>query len=553
MDAGTSRLKKPKGRTLAEFRPLNPAEETLLRCAATGISATIAGKRPERQRSANTVRADFIRFLALGGDDEAPVHATGLFLAGAWIDGDLDLRSADTCALSLTHCHFAACPQLRDTRVNGTLRLTGSEMRGLHAERIDCASDLVLDDAAIKGATAWLTAALVRGNLYCRGTRLENPDYVDDDGYYVALFAEGLIVEGDVELSESHIEPWPGFTAAGCVWLRHAQIKGNLRCRGATLKAVAKPGDGADEPYPTALDLQGARIHRALHFHKMTYQAGRVDLGFARAWRLVDDPDPDFEFACWPKGSRLRGFSFDGFAGDDTELTARYRLAWLDRQPDGHCGRNGDGEAFRPQPWLHLRDVFRRMGHYEAAREVGIAFERRKRACGLVGRMPEISLRELLRVGGRWVYGGTGRLLHMGYGGLVGYGYRPLRLLMITAVVWIVCGGVYFAAAQWDGAFVPTAQVLFSRHGAECGLPAHTRWTACTAIERSYPQFYPAVYSLNVLLPVGKLGQQSAWQPETASWGGWLAQMAVWFETLFGWVASLVLVAVVSGLAKKDE
>jgi len=27
----------------------------------------------------------------------------------------------------------------------------------------------------------------------------------------------------------------------------------------------------------------------------------------------------------------------------------------------------------------------------------------------------------------------------------------------------------------------------------------------------------------------------------------------VWFETLFGWVASLVLVAVVSGLSKRDE
>lgn len=489
---------------------------------------------------------------------------------GAWIDGDkdkvdeddkdLDLRNAETCALSLTHCHFAKRPLLSGTRVNGFLDLTGSKMPGLAADRMTCTSDVFLDDTVMTRTTARLAGAVICGNLYCRGTTLENPDEADEDGhyedgFYTALLADDLVVEGNVELAESDRR---GFTASGCVWFRYAHIKGDFRCRSATLRAVAASpakdggGAGARVPYPTALDLSGARIGRGLFFDAMTYETGCVDLGFALAWRLVDDPDPDFKFACWPKGSRLRGFSFDGFAGT-SDVTARYRLAWLDRQPDDDCGLNGDGEAFRPQPWLQLRDVFRRMGHYEAAREVGIAFERRKRACGLVGRMPEMKLRELLRVGGRWVYGGTGRLLHMGYGGLVGYGYRPLRLLMITALVWAVCGLVYFGAAQWDGAFVPTAQVLFSRHGTECGLPAHTRWTACTAIERAYPHFYPAVYSLNVLLPMGNLGQEAAWRPETASWGGWLAQMAVWFETLFGWVASLVLVAVVSGLAKKDE
>jgi hypothetical protein len=35
-------------------------------------------------------------------------------------------------------------------------------------------------------------------------------------------------------------------------------------------------------------------------------------------------------------------------------------------------------------------------------------------------------------------------------------------------------------------------------------------------------------------------------------WGLWL-RFLTWFENLFGWAASLLFVAVLSGLAKKDD
>lgn len=34
---------------------------------------------------------------------------------------------------------------------------------------------------------------------------------------------------------------------------------------------------------------------------------------------------------------------------------------------------------------------------------------------------------------------------------------------------------------------------------------------------------------------------------------GWVVQFVVWIETLFGWAASLILVAIVSGLARRGE
>lgn len=82
MDAETSRPRKPINRTLSEFSTRSGAEETLLRCAAAGTWAKIQDQAPEERTEANIVRAEFIRFLALGGDDDAPVHERGLFLTG---------------------------------------------------------------------------------------------------------------------------------------------------------------------------------------------------------------------------------------------------------------------------------------------------------------------------------------------------------------------------------------------------------------------------------------------------------------------------------------
>lgn len=88
--------KLPKGRTLLEFLPLQPGETELLQACEEGEVAELADKRPTERTAANAVRASFIRFLALGGDDKAPIHEHGVRLAGAWIEGALDLEGAFT-------------------------------------------------------------------------------------------------------------------------------------------------------------------------------------------------------------------------------------------------------------------------------------------------------------------------------------------------------------------------------------------------------------------------------------------------------------------------
>jgi len=86
---------KPTGRTLTEFQELHPAEEKLLDACRHGVFADISKERPKKASDANTVRAGFLRFLTLGGDEQNPLHEQGLELRGAWIvEGELDLSGA---------------------------------------------------------------------------------------------------------------------------------------------------------------------------------------------------------------------------------------------------------------------------------------------------------------------------------------------------------------------------------------------------------------------------------------------------------------------------
>ena len=118
-DAIGHALPRPKrafGRSLADFRiqgattpnGLHPAEEQLLDCAARGTECDIAPVRPEEAAPENTVRGAFLRFLLLGGDEDAPVHEKGVILHGAFIEGRIDLESAkDVHSFRFWRCHIA--------------------------------------------------------------------------------------------------------------------------------------------------------------------------------------------------------------------------------------------------------------------------------------------------------------------------------------------------------------------------------------------------------------------------------------------------------------
>ena len=539
--------KKAKGRTLAEFLPLKPAEKLLLRDCGEGTVAPISDVRPEAPTDDNTVRAEFLRFLALGGDEQAPVHERGVGLYGAWIEGQLDMHAARVpSGLSIQKCSFVNPPRFRGAQIEGALVLSGCHLPGLDASRLVCDS-LFLKDGFVAAGEVRLRGAQIESSLDCSDATLDGKDRD-------ALSADGVVVKGCVFLTE-------GFTAIGGVSLRGAQIGGDLACTEATFDG--KHGD--------SLTFGGMAVKGAFFFYHLVNPVSGISLVSAHVGQLADDE------GSWGEGLYLDGFTYGGFVGG-APTDAVTRLGWLDKQRKSHAGLDGDGAEFKPQPWRQLIKVLREMGHAEDARQVAIAFEDRLREANLIGQTPK-------DWGGfrSWIYRDASRAGHWLFGVFTGYGYRPLRLLGWMVGVWIVCAAFYWCAAR-NAVFAPSSPPVFQNEKYESCRPDYDplpstanamnspekigNWYFCDKLPEAYPRFSPLMYSLDVLLPPVDLQQNKSWGPITPTPGDdlvvfmhvqpadilkHLTRMVLWFEILFGWVSTLLLVAVVSGLAKRRE
>ena len=136
----------------------------------------------------------------------------------------------------------------------------------------------------------------------------------------------------------------------------------------------------------------------------------------------------------------------------------------------------------------------------------------------------------------------------------------------MTLVIWIACG-IVFEIAATNGWMAPTQPAYFQNERYKLCRPENGgNWTRCEQLAASeYTSFQAFVYSLDLILPLVGLQQEKDWAPiidkgliNTATVsvyfnGGIIARVVMWIEILFGWIASLLLVAVLSGLAKKME
>lgn len=610
------------GGTLEEFQPLSAAEQLLVDACARGTGARLSSQRPAAATSTNKVRASVVAFLAQGGDDATPVHHQGLQLYGAWIEGVLDLEASRIdFPLAMRSCHLEEKPSFRDTVLGQGLVLTNSRVPGMDMDGLSVRADvymeqlqsagqirmlgariggdlvlsaaqldglgapaLAVDRAIIDGGMFFTDGFAARGQVRSMGTRV-GADVTFSSAQInglggIALGMDRAVVEGNVFLTDR-------FTAQGQVRLLGAQIMGNLECDDATFNgqgdsALALDGalikgdvslEGLLETVG-AIQLTGAQIGGDLNCSRASFDSKKsIVLERARVagtWFLRKLPQGlqqaqlqglfvqglDDDVHAWGAGHRLDGFAYGHFAGS-APADAASRIAWLCEQESGCLGKDEDKQRFRPQPWHQLQKVFREAGHFEGARQVAIALERHRRTHGLIGQTPE----DWSKVH-RGLYVGTARILHRAFGVLLGYGHRPSRLLGWMVGVWLGCAAIYWAAAL-GGAFGPTQPLVFNDpRFASC----RPNWYLCEALPEEYAGFSPLAYSLDVLLPVVNLQQETEWAPliptpRTPWWseflGHWsvkhFTRLLVWFEILFGWVASLLMVAVVSGLTKRRD
>ena len=250
--------------------------------------------------------------------------------------------------------------------------------------------------------------------------------------------------------------------------------------------------------------------------------------------------------------------------GGDAFTNAAARIRWLKLQRDQDLGEDEAKRGFCPQPWKQLQKVLREMGHDADAREVGVAYENQLRKADQIGQITNV------KDVNRWrskLRRQSLRGLHWLFGFLAGYGYHHLSVLISLVGVWLFCGGMYWwLALSPHNAIGPTDPLVFQNDAyAACTPKENGTWVLCAQLPAEYTAFSSLAYSLDILLPLVDLGQEKRWGPlvpaPTREFFGELlspsAQHLVrflnWFQILYGWVASLVFVAIVSGMARRSE
>jgi len=507
MPTAPSLPRKASGSSLSDFGKLSKAEQLLLDQCALGKVAKISDRCPRGDSGDNRVNADFLRFLMLGGDESAPVHASGVHLRGAWIEHKLELWGATIeVPVSLQHCRIKSIDMTQaDIEF---LNLSGSRIdEKLFAKSLNCKGSFFLVDGFKAREGVLLDCARIGGDLFCclglfEGGILLKP-----------LSCERAIISGSVYLS-------PGFRAKGPVCLSRAKIEGDLDCRGLRLEG-------------TTLELQcaGAHVEGTFVFQEAEVQGAHIDLSSMRVGSLADD------FASWAQAKEilLDDFIYRRFGGN-APVDAKSRIAWLSKQPPAHLATE-----LRTQPWDQLIITLRDQGHVYESRAIAIARETRLRRAGRIA--PAL------------------RPFHWLYGFALSYGYQPSRLVTGTMAIWLLCGFAYWAAVNpgWFGGTThllrppepePSAACLVARAAARSGDP-------CPPSAPNYRTFSPLIYSANVMLPAVSLDETGGWQPVTE----WRGRSLFWgrilnfihgFETLFGWFLSLQLAGMLGNLIKRE-
>nr|WP_145484871.1 MULTISPECIES: oxidoreductase [Streptomyces] len=473
---------------------------------------------PER-----SVRARIIAWLLLDGPPALAGRVSALKLAGVRVTGTLDLAGGTVRPyVELRDCRFDTQVLVPEARFS-TLRLVNCSVPRLEAARLHTEGDLHLPRCRFQNGVR-LTDARIGTDL------LINQAIVYRDRSGRSISADGLNVGQDLqaELLESH----------GELRLRGAQIGVSLSLRGARLSnpysrlALNAPQLSVERTLyltPAGVGnplLSGTTPARGTRIQRFECQGGlrlddgrfgdAVDLERAR-FTLTDDQElslrrvhaPELRFlgdgpgrgkvvlsgaqimnlvdraGAWPGAGRLHmgGFAYENLVPQGPFPLAR-RLDWIAAAT----------AEYAPEPYERLASVLREAGEDEDAREVLLAKQRRRR--------------ETLPLAGK-LWGYVQDLT-------VAYGYRPGRAAVWMAVLW-AAGTLAFSHA----AHPPT------NHD-------------------EHPYWSPALYTLDLLLPVIDLGQVSEWQLR-GPWQ-WLAAAMI----MLGWILATTVAAGATRLLRRS-
>ncbi|MEP0943222.1 MAG: hypothetical protein ABJH20_16080 [Rhizobiaceae bacterium] len=570
---------------------LNPAEQRLLECAARGELCNLGDDRPAAATLDRLIRAEFLRFVILGGDDDHPLHENGVLISGAYVSGSLNLSGTTVSGpLALSNCWFTQDVILTHCQLR-TLSLTGCHLPALAATGLTTAGNILLQDGFCATGTVELVGSRIGGYLSCRNGRFLHSE--------LSIDASGATIGANCNLDK-------GFIASGTVKLSGAQIDGALSCRDATFscrdKALHAPrikvannvdlGEdcrvggqvslqgsviGGDLTFTggafdrrvkwekvrevTCINLRNAEITGTLFWRQIKIARGELNLAGAACRTLNMDRESWDE----PAQIRLDNFTYKGFNQLDETTSARFWLEWLGRQPQTHLTTK-----FRPKPYQQLADVLQSMGHEEEARIIRIA--RRRRQADYVRLYEKQPSDPLARLS---------RQLNIFWNGVQGftvsYGYRPGNAL-IGLIALSLFGWAIYQFAAVHGIMTPTHPLIYKEAvweeksgpliAPKIPTACHANWVypegktaalCARSIPSEYSTFNALIYSIDVAVPVVDFRMQDDWSPRVVDWQtgntdwtGWWVRSWEWLQVGFGWTFSLLFVSAIGGIIRRD-
>lgn len=222
------------------------------------------------------IRADFIRFLMLGGDDRAPVHERGVWICGAYIDGDIFLDGCNSdFPLRLQGCWIVGSLNATNAKTR-MLSLEGCRVGGIEADCANVDGAVVLRNGFISQGVVRLFGAKISGPLDCQDGLLL-PDAAGD-----ALICSSAEISGYVRLNGA-------FEAHGEVRFVAANVTGDFICTSGRFKSL----DEALKPKGNALSCSSVSVDGAVHLEKCTFE-GLVNLDDAQITRGLYCSDSAF-------------------------------------------------------------------------------------------------------------------------------------------------------------------------------------------------------------------------------------------------------------------
>jgi hypothetical protein len=394
---------------------------------------------------------------------------------------------------------------LEGVSVHGDVRLSEGRFEG-------AAQALELSNADINGSVVGpfksegavrLNAAHVRANLDLRGAEIGNrrtgapqtAQAIDATALHVdgAALLQGVNAKGEVLLADARIDGYLAFGGGRFInpgnWAIRApnvRVGGNLTLKieeGAyaphgqktVIEGGAKfdraqiagalswlnlelRGPGPDNAKGGKLSFADAQIAGPLQAQSFTTQQNaEIDASGARCAAL----DDDLKQGWGVDGAKLELDGFDYARIDARDERWKQRLAWLKR-----------GGRFSPQPYTHAASVYARAGRREDARRILLAQHDQRTIFASAGPIT-------------WFFSSL-------FGVIAGYGLAPIRIVRALALfLTIGVAGVLYMNAE--GALV-------TPQGRACN----------GAVE-------PALYAVDVALPVIDLGQEGRCAPGRAA------------------------------------